>query len=250
MVKNYGISVFNAFLLALAVYAGLLFFIFFKSDTNVVKYTDIKDSFIDVEFGEYKKPEVQAKPKPEPKIKPKTEEIGQETTNKMTKIEEEPQKATNINELFGDTKEFQQEKTTKVQSSAKSTPNATPPKQTAPTKQLKDNLMPTNQRVGESTQKQQTGIYDKFLGLVERKLRENWTLFERSGNFTAKIEYVIESNGYFRYTSITKTGNEDFDAKVIEFLSTLQGKYIAVPPKNRAYKGNVELSDKITMIGE
>lgn len=247
--KHYGISVFNAFLLALAVYAGLLFFIFFKSDTRVVKYTDIKDSFIDVEFGEYKKPEVQAK-KPETQNKPKSEEKGQETTNKMIKTEDEVQKATNINELFGDIKEFQQEKTTKIQSSAKSTPNATEPKENAPKKQLKDNLMPTNQRVGESVQKQQTGIYDKFLGLVERKLRENWTLFERSGNFTAKIEYVIESNGYFRYTSITKTGNKEFDAKVIEFLSTLQGKYIAVPPRNRAYKGNVELSDKITMIGE
>lgn len=245
--KNYGMSVFNAFLLALAVYAGLLFFIFFKSDnTHSVKYTDIKDSFIDVEFGEYKKPEVQ----PQSKIEPKKDEEGQETTNKMVKTEEEPQKTTDISDLFGDTKEFQQEKTNKVQSSAKSIPDASKPKQTVPNKELKDNLMPTNQRVGESVQKQQTGIYDKFLGAIRRKLQENWTLYERSGNFTAKLEYVVESNGYFRYTSVTKTGNEDFDAKVIDFLSTLQGKYIAVPPKNKAYKGTANLSDEITMMGD
>lgn len=243
--KHYGMSVFNAFLLALAVYAGLVFFIFFKTDnTHAVKYTDIKDSFIDVEFGEYKKPEIQPKPKVEPK------EEGQETTNKLLKVEDEPQKATDINELFGDTKEFQQEKSAKVQSSAKSTPNAAKAQKAVQTKQLKDNLMPTNERVGESVQKQQTGMYDKFLGLVARKLRENWTLYERSGNFTAKLEYIIESNGYFRYTSVTKTGNADFDAKVLDFLSTLQGKYIAVPPKNKAYKGSANLSDEITMMGE
>lgn len=241
--KHYGMSVFNAFLLALAVYAGLLFFIFFKTDnTHAVKYTDIKDSFIDVEFGEYKKQET-PKPKPQPK------EDGQETTNKMLKVEE-PQKATDINELFGDIKEFQQEKTNKVQSSEKSTPDAAKPTKVEQKKELKDNLMPTNQRVGESVQKQQKGIYDKFLGAIRRKLQENWTLYERSGNFTAKLEYIIESNGYFRYTSVTKTGNADFDAKVLDFLSTLQGKYIAVPPKNKAYKGSANLSDEITMMGE
>ena len=52
--KNYGIGIFNAFLLAMAVYAGLLFFIFFKSDERVVRYTDTKDNFVDVELGEYK----------------------------------------------------------------------------------------------------------------------------------------------------------------------------------------------------
>lgn len=242
--KHYGMSVFNAFLLALAVYAGLLFFIFFKTDnTHAVKYTDIKDSFIDVEFGEYKKQE-----QPKPKVEPKKDE-GQETTNKLLKVEE-PQKATDINELFGDTKEFQQEKTNKVQSSEKSTPDAAKPPKIQQKQELKDNLMPTNQRVGESVQKQQKGIYDKFLGLVHRKLHENWTLYERNGNFTAKLEYIIESNGYFRYTSVTKTGNADFDAKVLDFLSTLQGKYIAVPPKNKAYKGSANLSDEITMMGE
>ncbi len=243
--KNYGIGIFNAFLLAMAVYAGLLFFIFFKADIgHAVKYTDIKDSFIDVEFGEYKK---QEQPKPK-KVEPKKDE-GQETTNKMLKVEE-PQKATDINELFGDTKKFQQEKTNKVQSSEQSIPDATKPPKVEQKKELKDNLIPTNQRVGESVQKQQKGIYDKFLGAIRRKLQENWTLYERSGNFTAKLEYIIESNGYFRYTSITKTGNADFDAKVLDFLSTLQGKYIAVPPKNKAYKGSANLSDEITIMGE
>lgn len=250
--KNYGIGIFNAFLLAMAVYAGLLFFIFFKSDERVVRYTDTKDNFVDVELGEYKQPEIQPKREKKPKIQPKTEEIGQATTNKEVKTEEVEQKPTNINDLFGDTNQFQQEKTTKVQSSEQSNPDASKPKPKESSTQSGDNLMPTKQKVGESNKKRQKGLYDKFLGAVERKLHENWNLYERSGNFVAQIEYQIESNGFFRYTSITKSGNAEFDAKVMDFLSTLEGKYVATPPNKRVYKGSAKLSDvlEFTMTGE
>ena len=154
--------------------------------------------------------------------------------------------------MFGDTNQFQQEKTTKVQSSEQSNPDASKPKPKESSTQSGDNLMPTKQKVGESNKKQQKGLYDKFLGAVERKLHENWNLYERSGNFVAQIEYQIESNGFFRYTSITKSGNAEFDAKVMDFLSTLEGKYVATPPNKRVYKGSAKLSDvlEFTMTGE
>ena len=87
---------------------------------------------------------------------------------------------------------------------------------------------------------------------MERKLHENWNLYERSGNFVVQIEYQIEGNGFFRYTSITKSGNAEFDAKVMDFLSTLDGKYVATPPNKRVYKGSAKLSDvlEFTMTGE
>ena len=121
------------------------------------------------------------------------------------------QKSTNINDLFGEIKEFQTEKTTKVQSSGK----------------------------------KQKELYNKFLGAVERKLHKNWNLYERSGNFAADVKYQIDSNGYFRYTSVTKSGNAEFDTKVLDFLSTLEGKYIAVPPNKKVFKGSVRLSDEV-----
>lgn len=236
--KNEGLGSFYSLLLAIAVYVGFVLFIFFKPLENAVKYTDIKDSFIDVvELGTYVKP------------KPSLDENkkdGEETTNKTLKVEKKPQKGTKISDLFGDTSEFLQEKSTKVQSSAKSKKDAQKKRRDEIAKKAAESLLPTKEE-GEDIKKQQTGLYEKFLGTVHRKMYENWTLYEIKGNFSAKLEFVIESNGYFRYNSVTKSGNAEFDAKVVDFLSTLQGKYIAVPPRNKPYKGNANLADEITI---
>ena len=95
--------------------------------------------------------------------------------------------------------------------------------------------------------KKQKGVYDKFFGVIERKLNENWNLYERNGNFTVVIEYQIESNGFFRYTYVTKSGNTEFDAKVMDFLSTLDGKYFATPPYKKPYNGIAILSDEVSL---
>ena len=53
--KNDGLSNFNAFLLALGVYifvVGFVFFRFVMIDENAILYTDLKDSFIDIELSE------------------------------------------------------------------------------------------------------------------------------------------------------------------------------------------------------
>lgn len=251
--KDYGIGSFNAFLLALIVYMALLFFVFYKINEEskvFVKYTDIEDSFIDIELGEYKALNQQnldkeTKPQEEPK------EPSQETTNKMVKTEEKTQKASDINSLFGNIKEFQEEKSAKIQSSAKSQKNNSAPKKEA-NKQLNDNLMASkDEKIGESAKKQQTGIYDKFKGALRRKFQENWTLYEKSGDFKVKFEYIIESNGIFKYTFVEKSYNPEFDEKVMDFLQNLQGKYIALPPDNKAYHGDAILSDEIiTMLEE
>ena len=253
--KNYGIGFFNAFILAMAVYAGLIFFIFYNRESSkMVSYTDIKDS-ISVEITEYKKPEAEVKPekkaKPKPKPKKEATAVGQETTNKMVKTEAEAKKDTVVSkDLFGDIKEFQTEKTTKVQSSEQSVPDAAKPETKETVAQRGDSLMPAKEKVGETSGKKQKGLYNKFLGAVERKLHENWNLYERSGNFVAEIKYQIESNGFFRYTAVSKSGNDEFDTKVLDFLSTLEGKYVAVPPNKKVYKGSARLSDEITMMGD
>lgn len=245
--KNYGIGVVNAFLLAMAVYAGLIFFMFFKYNQDSTSYTDIKDSFINVEIGEYQTQE--------PDIKPQIQQIkkddGQETTNKEVKTEEVKKKESDLNELFGDIEQFQNKKDIAVQSSAKSVPDASKPKKEQENNNQKgDNLMPQSKKIGESNKKQQKGVYDKFKGALSRKFNENWNLFERSGNFKVELKFQIESNGIFRYTSVTKSGNAEFDNKVLSFLSTLEGKYVAAPWNKKKYSGTASLSDEIITMGE
>lgn len=250
--RDYGIGYFNAFLLALVVYMGLIFFVFYKVNKEskvFVKYTDLENSFIDIEIGEYKAPSPQL---PEPlQEKIEIKEESKETTNKMIKTEEKTQKASDINSLFGNIKEFQEEKSSKVQSSAKSQKTTTKAKKEE-NKKLNDNLIAKkDEKVGESATQQQTGLYDKFLGTLRRKFEENWTLYEKNGNFKAGFEFIIESNGIFKYTFVNQSYNAEFDEKVMDFLENLQGKYIAIPPNNQAYQGSAILSDElITMLEE
>ncbi|TQR30319.1 energy transducer TonB [Campylobacter sp. MIT 99-7217] len=248
--KDYGLGSLNAFLLSLLVYMGLVFFIFFKiaSDyKSIVNYTDIKDSFIDVDLGSFtpKTPTQNNQEKENPAKE--QEKQGQETTNKAVETKQEKQSASNINSLFGNLKDFQEEQSTAVQSSAKSTPKASSQKSASELfKQLNDNLIPENTPQGESSQKQKTGIYDQFLGSVKRKLEENWGLYQRSGNFAVELKFFIDSNGKFGYTSVSKSYNEEFDNKVLEFLKNLEGKFIVYPPDGR-YEGQARLSDEILM---
>lgn len=248
--KSYGLGSFNAFLLAVLVYMGLVFFLFYKisSKAEAQIYTDIKDSFIDVDLGSFT-------PNMPKNIQTNEEQSGansddsvQETTNKAVVTRDENIKESSINSLFGELKDFQEAQSTKVQSSAKSTPNAAKaPNAEDLFKQLNDNLLPTEQQSGESTKAQRTGIYDAFLGAIKRKLDENWGLYERSGNFAVEVQFFIDGNGKFGYTFVSKSLNPEFDAKVLEFLKNLEGKFIAYPPKNQRYEGVARLSDEILM---
>ncbi|WP_300702182.1 TonB C-terminal domain-containing protein [uncultured Campylobacter sp.] len=246
--KDYGLGSINSFLLALLVYMSLVFFVFFKISTkdDVVKYTDLKDSFVDVDLGAFSAKNLTQEKKQEEDALKENEKTGQETTNKEVKTQEVKQEQSDINSLFGNIKDFQEEKSTKVQSSAKSTPDASKPKDVAELfKQLNDNLLPQEQEIGESTNAQMTGVYDEFRGKIRRILEQRWRLYEASGNFKVLIKYYIDSNGKFGYTHVEKSYDENFDAKVLEFLNTLNGKFIAYPPKNQNFQGDMELSDKL-----
>lgn len=53
--KNYGLSNLNSFLLALAIYISIVILVFFRLVSEVepaIQYTDIKDSFVDIELAE------------------------------------------------------------------------------------------------------------------------------------------------------------------------------------------------------
>lgn len=253
---NHAISNTRSFFLALITYFIVVAFVFFRIvvfEEAGLKYTDLKDSFIDIELAEPSKQvlnEQKAEKTPTPLETPK-QEVAKETTNKAVKTENVNQKATDFNALFGNVKEIQDEKTTKVQSSAKSTPKASAPKPAASelVKQLNDNLIAEEANTeGSSTQSQRTGIYDEFLGKVTRIIEQRWRLYHpHQGNLKVVVKIFIDSNGNFGYTSVGKSHNTSFDEKVLDFLQNQSGKFIANPPQGKAVNITMNLGDEVAV---
>ncbi|MGI7740814.1 TonB C-terminal domain-containing protein [Campylobacter coli] len=252
--KEYGLGKINSFLLAVAVYVFIIILIFFRLVTHIqpaIQYTDIQDSFIDIELMEPSKKVVNEQSAPKDIQKPAQEldieKLFAQTTNKAVKTEDVDQKASNFNELFGSIKEIQEEKTTKIQSSAKSETTSSSKTQASElVKQLNDSLLEEESiNQGESIKNQKTGIYDEFLGKVVRTITQRWRQYHpNSENISVKVKIVIDENGNFGYTSVEKSGNSLYDAKVAEFLENQKGKFIAYPPQNKSISITMNLKDE------
>lgn len=244
--RDYGLGPFNAFLLAILVYMALICLIFFQLNEyqkEAVEYTDTENTFVDVEIGEFKPRNIN-QIQQEQETQTQALDEGKETTNKEVKTEKVEQKASDISSLFGNVKDFQEQKTAKVQSSAKSSAGAK--SQTAANlfNSVGDNLMPDNEKPsGEGSEKQMKGVYDEFLGKIRRIIEERWKLYQTLGQFKVLLHFSINAKGEFSYTSVSKSYDEAFDAKVLEFLTNLKGKFIAYPPDNKTFKGMINLED-------
>lgn len=247
--KDYGLGYFNSFLLAILVYMGLLYFFFLKlSEYNEnLKYTDIADSFINIELGQGMPNLLQAS-EPKQEQKPNLNEtVVQKTTPQNIQTKEKEQEANDFNALFGNVKDFQEEQSDRVQSPARSAQNSSNLQSALELSRSLELKEQKELQVGENIQSQMTGVYDEFLGKVRRILEQRWRLFEKSGNFQSIVTYSIDSNGKFDYTLIEKSYNESFDTKVVNFLNALKGKFIAYPPNDQPYNGKVILSDEINL---
>lgn len=248
--KNYGLSNLTSFCLACGVYFIVVGFVFFRLVTMqepVLSYTDIKDSFINVELSEASTQISSPKPTPKPQETPlNVNDLFAQTTNKMVKTENVNQKATDFNALFGNVKEIQEEKSTQIQSSKKSGQGTNSQSAAELLKQLNDNLIPEESTAnGQSTQAQKVGIYDEFLGKVERVIKQRWSqYYPNPKNIGVKVKIFIDSEGKFGYTSVEKSYDSIFDAKVLEFLESQKGKFIAYPPKNKGVAITMNLKDE------
>lgn len=115
--KNYSLSNLNSFLLALAIYISIVILVFFRLVSEVepaIQYTDIKDSFVDIELAEPSKQVITQSNTPKEIQKP-TEQIDIEklfaqTTNKTVKTEDIDQKASNFNELLEILKKYKKKR--------------------------------------------------------------------------------------------------------------------------------------------
>lgn len=246
--KNYGLGNLNSFLLALIVYFLVILIVFFRitafKDPSI-KYTDLKDSFIDIELTQSSNKIANSDINKEVDIA----KLFEKTTNKFVQTENIDQKETNFNDLFGNVKDIQDEKTTKVQSSAKpNIQNSSSDKNASQLVKNLENTLLTQNSNTDSIQIQRTGIYDEFLGKITRIIEERWKLNKSQGNLSVRVKIFIDSNGKFGYTSVEKSNDIAFDKKVMDFLENLQGKFIAYPPKNQSINITMNLSDELIEI--
>lgn len=246
--KNYGLGNLNSFLLALIVYFLVILIVFFRitafKDPSI-KYTDLEDSFIDIELTQSSNKIANSDINKEVDIA----KLFEKTTNKFVQTENIDQKETNFNDLFGNVKDIQDEKTTKVQSSAKpNIQNSSSDKNASQLVKNLENILLTQNSNTDSIQIQRTGIYDEFLGKITRIIEERWKLNKSQGNLSVRVKIFIDSNGKFGYTSVEKSNDIAFDKKVMDFLENLQGKFIAYPPKNQSINITMNLSDELIEI--
>ncbi|EPA1149881.1 TonB C-terminal domain-containing protein, partial [Campylobacter jejuni] len=61
---------------------------------------------------------------------------------------------------------------------------------------------------------------------------------------SVKVKIFIDENGKFGYTSVEKSGNPLYDAKVAEFLESQKGKFITYPPQNKNISITMNLRDE------
>ncbi|MGH2305712.1 TonB C-terminal domain-containing protein [Campylobacter taeniopygiae] len=253
--KKYGLSNLNSFLLALAVYLIVIAFVFFRLITQIapaIQYTDLKDSFIDIELSEPSK-QTAANPNTSKNLQKPDDQVDinklfAQTTNQSVKTEDMDQQANNFNELFGNIEEMQDTKTTKIQANAQSASSTTPkPQASELIKKLNDSLIEEqNLTQGESTKTQKMGVYDEFLGKVVRVITQRWKqYYPNNKEISVRVKIFIDENGKFGYTSVEKSGDSLYDAKVAEFLESQKGKFITYPPQNKSISIIMNLKDEI-----
>ncbi|WP_291949689.1 energy transducer TonB [Campylobacter sp.] len=243
----------KSFIYAILIYFCVVFLVFFKIvqfQENALDYTDNPNNFINIELGDNF--QRNSSDNLQETYKESLQELFENnllqkyTTNKNVKTQDIKQQASNFNELFGNLKEYQEEKTTKVQSSMPSKkPTFTSREKISNFSQQFNENLQINKNLGQSLIEQKTGIYDQFLGSVRKYLEERWRIYNPSGNLSIEVEFIIDSSGYFHLINFSRAFSENFDLKAQEFLQNLEGKYITLPPGGKIMQIKMKLSDII-----
>ncbi|AJC91770.1 Tol-Pal system subunit TolA [Campylobacter subantarcticus LMG 24377] len=243
----------KALVYSILIYFIVIFLVFFKLieyKPKAIEFTDDPNSFVNIELGDSVNTnqvsitqEVQKE-----NLQSLFEEnlLQKYTTNKNVNTQDIDQKASVFNDLFGKIEDYQEEKTTKVQSSMPSKKPIFTQREKINdfSQQLNENLQ-LNQELGQSLMEQKIGAYDQFLGAVRKYLEDRWRIYNPSGNLSIEVEFVIDNHGQFYLLSSTSAYSDNFDKKAKEFLQNLEGKYITLPPNGKIRKIKMQLSDVI-----
>ncbi|AJC84071.1 Tol-Pal system subunit TolA [Campylobacter peloridis] len=243
----------KAFIYSVLIYFFVILIVFFKViqyKPQAIEYTDDPNSFINIELGDNINKNyfdnTQQLQKDSLQDLFKDNLLQKYTTNKNIKTQDIDQKSSQFDELFGKIDDYQEEKTTKVQSSMPSQKPIFTQREKINnfSQQLNENLQ-FNQELGQSLMEQKIGVYDQFLGSVRKYLEDRWRIYNPSGNLSIEVEFIVDNNGYFYLLNYTKSYNDNFNKKVEEFLQNLEGKYITLPPNGKIRQIKMQLSDVV-----
>ncbi|TXE84441.1 TonB C-terminal domain-containing protein [Campylobacter peloridis] len=243
----------KAFIYSVLIYFFVILIVFFKvieHKPQAIEYTDDPNSFINIELGDNINKNyfdnTQQLQKDSLQDLFKDNLLQKYTTNKNIKTQDIDQKSSQFDELFGKIDDYQEEKTTKVQSSMPSQKPIFTQREKINnfSQQLNENLQ-FNQELGQSLMEQKIGVYDQFLGSVRKYLEDRWRIYNPSGNLSIEVEFIVDNNGYFYLLNYTKSYNDNFNKKVEEFLQNLEGKYITLPPNGKIRQIKMQLSDVV-----
>lgn len=260
---------FNAFILSLAIYIGLIGFIVYKAGEAIQeaqKYTDIKDSFMDVTIvteeradtiiapkTEIKKPEPQPEPpKPEPKKEEAVEE-KQITTNKAVEPEPEPVKETapepepvDIGALFKNVKDAEKPKPPAKPKATQSNKKSDKENKTAKQKASEAiNALQTGDKVA-APKEQLTGTYDEFRGAVTRIIEQRWRKYKANTNDKLLIKMIFSGNGkLISYSFETRSYDAEFQSKARDLMEGLKSVKFPATPGGERLEMPLSLSDEI-----
>lgn len=264
---------FTSFLIAALIYFFAVFLLLFQISKLVMeapKYTDDKNAFMDVmaididdeleltrvseELNDNKEQKEEIKEnKPQPKPEPKVETIPEkfidlnktvEVKKQEVKVAEQPKpepkkpvetkKELNLNDLFADTTQDNKNltKATKDDKSVKGEAKKTGSKQS--TGKIADK---------DSGKSQRTGVYNEFIGGVEKILTQVWSTYRAIANQDATMEIVIDANGRAKCEIIELAYDTAFNQKFRDFISRIEGMQFPKPPDGRSYTHRYKMAD-------
>lgn len=257
---------FSSFLVACIIYALVIFCLVFKiilSQTEVKKYTDDKDAFMDVLIetnapalkpelsqevlqDEKPKEQIQQQNLQEPisvpeQLKeesniPDTKTIKEQIKEVKEVTENIPEEKPNLKDLFSsiDTKLLKKDE--KIQK---------PKKVEKPSNEA--NKIISNLKLDKTSNKspnsQATGIYDPILGAIEKQIQKRWQSYKANSNNIAEIAVIVDSTGRFNYQILKLSYDEDFNNKVKSCLEVLKSEIF--PHGNKTITINLNLVDKL-----
>lgn len=255
--KNVRYPEFSSFLISLFLAIFILCVIGYRlniSSLQAIKYTDDKEAVVDIYFEEEgeenSKPEKSIEEKPIEKQTSKPEPKKTEIPKKEPKevIKEEPK-----NELVEKPKETLEAKPVE-HNQTQSKPQQTDElvltdlfdsdvKSTVENNKNKasDSQSSSNSNKGKS---QRTGVYNEFIGGVEKKLERIWRSYNANPGYSAIVEIRITKEGR-AYVDIVKIPYDTiFNQKVRDFADRIEKEIFPRPPDDE-FTEEYKLTDRL-----
>ena len=217
-------------------------------------YTSKKDELLHVSLVERKKNDSE-KPKEERK---KVEETKQEEPKPVEKPSEEKKvasspkeavKSTSLRGLFEDINTSKLPPDVKEQKKDQTPKTRTKPNQEENKQKSADVASKIANSLNFAEQKhlidtKRDGKYDPFIGKVQEILEENWqkTIDTENGN-VAKVLIKVSDRGTFSYKIVSLSYNNEFNAKLKEFLKSMEGMEFPKYDKGPMFEMQVDFKD-------